>query len=91
MMDDLKSAVLPRAYDFLTETYADTSEEKLLNIWKDRFAEYFSNIVPQVAEYRFRIYDPKDPPKSLIILTHDGRIMEFRVTKYGSAELKTLN
>nr|DAH46594.1 MAG TPA: hypothetical protein [Caudoviricetes sp.] len=91
MMDDLKSATLPRAYDFMTTTYEDTSEEKLLKIWKDRFSEYFSNIIPQVAEYRFRIYDPKDPPKSLIILTHDGRIMEFRMTKYGSAELKTLN
>ena len=91
MMDDVKKSVLPRAYDFLTETYTDTSEAKLLNIWKDRFAEYFPNIVPQVEEYRFRIYDPKDPPKSLIILTHDGRIMEFRITKYGSAELKTLN
>lgn len=91
MMDDAKSAVLPRAYDVITETYTDTSEAKLLKIWKDRFAEYFSNIVPQVEEYRFRIYDPKDPPKSLIILTHDGRIMEFRITKYGSAELKTLN
>lgn len=91
MMDDAKSAVLPRAYDVITETYTDTSEEKLLKIWKDRFAEYFQNIVPQVEEYRFRIYDPKDPPKSLIILTHDGRIMEFRITKYGSAELKTLN
>lgn len=91
MMDDVKSAVLPRAYDFLTETYAGTSKEKLLKIWKDRLAEYFPNIVPQVEEYRFRIYDPKDPPKSLIILTNDGRIMEFRITKYGSAELKTLN
>lgn len=91
MMDDVKKSVLPRAYDFLTKTYTDTSEEKLLKIWKDRFAEYFPNIVPQVEEYRFRIYDPKDPPKSLIILTHDGRIMEFRITKYGSAELKTLN
>lgn len=91
MMDDVHESTLPRAYDFLAETYKDDREEKLLKIWKNRFATYFPNLVPQVKEYRFRIYDPKDPPKSLVILTGDGRIMEFRTTKKGSAELKTLN
>lgn len=91
MMDDIHTATLPRAYDFLAEKYEDKSEEKLMKIWKDRFASYFPNLVPQVKEYRFKIYDPKDPPKSLIILTGDGRIMEFRTTEKGSAELKTLN
>lgn len=91
MMDDVKTSVLPRAYDFLTKTYTDTSEEKLLKIWKDRFAEYFPNLVSQVKEYRFMIYDQKNHPMSLVILTFDGRIMEFRTTKKGSAELKTLN
>lgn len=91
MMDDVHAATLPRAYDFLVETYEDKSEQKLMKIWKDRFASYFPNLVSQVKEYRFRIYDPNDPPKSLIVLTGDGRIMEFRTTKKGSAELKTLN
>lgn len=91
MMDDIHAATLPRAYDFLAETYEDKSEKKLLKIWKDRFASYFPNLVSQVKEYRFRIYDPKNPPRSLVILTFDGRIMEFRTTENGSAELKTLN
>lgn len=91
MMDDIHTGPLPRAYDFLAGTYEDKNEEILLNIWKDRFATYFPDLISKVMEYRFRVYDPKDLPKSLIILTDDGHIMEFRTTKLGSAELKTLN
>lgn len=91
MMDDIHTSILPRAYDFLAGTYEDENEEKLLKIWKDRFASYFPNMVPKAREYRFRIYDPKNPPRSLVILTYDGRILEFKTTEHGSAELKTLN
>lgn len=91
MMTDSEISVMPSAYDFLTETYTDKTEENLLKIWKNRFASYFPNLIPEAQEYRFRIYDPKNPPKSLIILTYDGRILEFKMTEHGSAELKTLN
>lgn len=91
MITDTKKSVLPNAYDFLAETYEDKTEEKLLKIWKNRFASYFPNFVSQVREYRFRIYDPNNLPRSLVILTYDGQILEFKTTEYGSAELKTLN
>lgn len=91
MMTDIHTGPLPKAYDFTAGIYEDKNEERLLNIWKDRFATYFPDLTSKVKEYRFRVYDPKDLPKSLIILTDDGRIMEFRTTKLGSAELKTLN
>lgn len=91
MMDDIHTSILPRAYDFLAGTYEDKNEEKLLKIWKDRFASYFPNMVSQAREYRFRVYDPENPPRSLVILTYDGRILEFKTTEHGSAELKTLN
>lgn len=91
MITDLKESTISSAYDFLAETYEDNSEEKLLKIWKDRFASYFPNMVSQAREYRFRVYDPKDLPRSLVILTYDGRILEFKTTEHGSAELKTLN
>lgn len=91
MITDTEMSTVPGAYDFLRETYEDKTEEKLLKIWKDRFASYFPDLVSQAREYRFRIYDPNNLPRSLVILTYDGRILEFKTTKYGSAELKTLN
>lgn len=91
MITDTKASTIPGAYDFLTETYEDKTEEGLLKIWKDRFASYFPELVPKAREYRFRVYDPKNLPRSLVILTYDGRILEFKTTEYGSAELKTLN
>lgn len=66
-------------------------EIMVLNIWKKRFASYFPNRVPDIKEYRFRSYDSKQPPTSLICLTYDGKILEFKTTRLGSAELKTLN
>lgn len=91
MITDTKASTIPGAYDFLAETYEDKTEEGLLKIWKDRFASYFPELVPKAREYRFRVYDPKNFPRSLVILTYDGRILEFKTTEYGSAELKTLN
>ncbi len=91
MITDINASTIPGAYDFLAETYKDKSEANLLKIWKDRFASYFPDLVPQAREYRFRVYDTKNPPKSLVILTYDGRILEFKTTERGSAELKTLN
>lgn len=91
MITDTNASTIPGAYDFLAETYEDKTEEGLLKIWKDRFASYFPELVPKAREYRFRVYDPKNLPKSLVILTYDGQILEFKTTKYGSAELKTLN
>ena len=91
MITDTKVSTIPGVYDFLAETYEDKTEESLLKIWKDRFASYFPELVPKAREYRFRIYDPKNLPRSLVILTYDGQILEFKTTKYGSAELKTLN
>lgn len=91
MITDTNTSTIPGVYDFLAETYEDKTEESLLKIWKDRFASYFPELVPKAREYRFRIYDPKNLPRSLVILTYDGQILEFKTTKYGSAELKTLN
>lgn len=91
MITDTEMSTVPGEYDFLAETYEDKTEEKLLKIWKNRFASYFPDLVSQAQEYRFRIYDPNNLPRSLVILTYDGRILEFKTTKYGSAELKTLN
>lgn len=91
MITDTKASTIPGAYDFLAETYEDKTEEGLLKIWKDRFASYFPELVPKAREYRFRVYDPKNNQRSLVILTYDGQILEFKTTKYGSAELKTLN
>ena len=91
MITDTNASTIPSVYDFLVETYEDKTEESLLKIWKDRFASYFPELVPKAREYRFRVYDPKNLPRSLVILTYDGRILEFKTTKYGSAELKTLN
>ena len=91
MITDTKASTIPGVYDFLAETYEDKTEEGLLKIWKDRFASYFPELVPKAREYRFRVYDPKNLPRSLVILTYDGQILEFKTTKYGSAELKTLN
>lgn len=91
MIADTNASTIPSAYDFLAETYEDKAEESLLKIWKDRFASYFPELVPKAREYRFRVYDPKNLPRSLVILTYDGQILEFKTTKYGSAELKTLN
>lgn len=91
MITDTQISTVPGAYDFLAETYEDKTEENLLKIWKNRFASYFPDLVSQALEYRFRIYDPNNLPRSLVILTYDGRILEFKTTKYGSAELKTLN
>lgn len=91
MITDTEMSTVPSAYDFLAEPYEDKTEEKLLKIWKNRFASYFPDLVSQAQEYSFRIYDPNNLPRSLVILTYDGRILEFKTTKYGSAELKTLN
>lgn len=91
MIADINTSTIPGAYDFLVETYEDKTEKSLLKIWKDRFASYFPELVPKAREYRFRIYDPKNPPRSLVILTYDGQILEFKTTEHGSAELKTLN
>lgn len=91
MIIDTKASTIPGAYDFFAETYEDKTEEGLLKIWKDRFASYFPELVPKAREYRFRVYDPKNLPRSLVILTYDGQILEFKTTEYCSAELKTLN
>lgn len=91
MITDIHRTALPKIYDFLIDEYENVSEEKLLNIWKKRVASFFPNLIPQIKEYRFRVYDPKDLPKSVILLARDGRIFEFTMTKRGSAELKTLN
>lgn len=91
MMTDVDNEILPEIYDFLIDEYELISEEKLLTIWKKRFSSFFPNLVPNIKEYRFRVYDPKNLPKSMILLSNDGHIFEFSMTRLGSAELKTLN
>ncbi len=91
MINDVHQTVLPKIYDFLIDEYESISEEKLLNIWKKRVSSFFPDLIPRIKEYRFRIYDPNNLPKSVILLSYDGHIFEFSMTKHGSAELKTLN
>lgn len=78
-------------YDYTVHKQPDNQEKLNLEMWRDRFLKYFPEKEKLIKELRFRNSDSKHPPTSLIILTTDGKILEFKANKTGSAELKTLN